>query len=109
MVLAELSGDVALWLEQLGNGRILVGQSLLRTRQPNFQQSGAQRALSGNERRTARSARLLPVIISEDRALAGDAIDIRRAIAHHAAVVGADVPIADIIGHDHEDIGLLLL
>jgi hypothetical protein len=25
------------------------------------------------------------------------------------AVVGADVPVADVVAHDHEDIGLLLL
>jgi hypothetical protein len=52
---------------------------------------------------------LLTVIIGEDRALIRDAIDVGRAVAHHAAIVGADIPIADIIAHDNKDVRLLLL
>ena len=37
MVLAELSGRVALRLEQLGNGRVLLRQPLFRGRQADFQ------------------------------------------------------------------------
>ena len=37
MVLAELAGRVALRLEQLGNGRILLRQPLLRRRQADLQ------------------------------------------------------------------------
>jgi hypothetical protein len=36
MVLAELSGRVALWLEQFGNRRILLRQPLFRSRQSHF-------------------------------------------------------------------------
>ena len=38
----------------------------------------------------------------------GDTIDVRRFVAHHAAVVGADVEPADVVAPDHQDIGLLL-
>jgi hypothetical protein len=51
---------------------------------------------------------LLSVIVGKDRAFIGDAVDIGRAVAHHAAVVGADVPIADVVGHDHENVRRLL-
>ena len=50
--------------------------------------------------------RLLAVIVGEQRALVGDAVDVGRAVAHHAAVVGADVPVADVVAHDDEDVRL---
>ena len=43
--------------------------------------------------------------VREDRAFVGDAINIGRAVAHHTAVVGADVPVADVVRHDDEDVG----
>ncbi len=107
MVLAELAGDVALRLQELGERRILVGQALLGRRQADLEQAGADRALAGDEGGPARRAGLLGVIVGEDRALVGDAIDVGRAIAHHAAVVGADVPVADVVAHDDENVGLL--
>ena len=109
MVLAELSGGVPLRLEKFGDGRILCGQPFLRSRQTHLQKSGPQRTLSGDECRAARGAGLLSIIIGEYRALIGDAVDVGRAVAHHAAIVGADVPIADIVGHDDKDVGLLRL
>src|SRR5262249_38579705 len=36
--------------------------------------------------------------------LLGDAVDVGSAIAHHAAVVGADVPVTDVVAPDHEDV-----
>ena len=109
MVLAELSGRIALRLQQLGDGRILRRQPFLGSRQANLQQPGPQRTLPGDEGGAAGGAGLLPIIVGEDRAFIGDAIDVGRAVAHHAAIVGADVPVADVIAHDDEDVGLLLL
>src|SRR5215211_7740647 len=109
MVLAELSGRVALRLEQLGNRRVLRRQSLLGPGQSHFQEAGAQRTLPGDECGAAGGARLLAVVIGEDRAFGGDAVDVGRAVAHHAAVVGADVPVADIVAHNDENVRFLLL
>ena len=109
MVFAELSGRVALRLQQFGDGRILCGQAFLRRGQADLEQPGPQRTLPGDERGAAGGAGLLPVIVGEDRAFVGDAVDVGRAVAHHAAIVGADVPVADVIAHDDEDVGLLLL
>jgi len=52
---------------------------------------------------------LLAVIVGENRPIISDAVDVGCAIAHLASIIGADVPIADIVGHDDEDIRLLLL
>ena len=109
MVLAELPGRVALRLQQFGDGRILFGQTFLCSGQTHLQKSGAQRTLPGDERRAAGGAGLLSVIVGEDRALVGDAVDVGRAVTHHAAIVGADVPVADVIAHDDEDVWLLRL
>ena len=49
------------------------------------------------------------VIVCKNRTFVGDAVDIGRAVAHHPAVVGADVPIADVITHDDQDVWFLLL
>ena len=107
MVLAELTGRVTLRLEQLGDCRIFLRQPLLCRRQSDFQQPRAQWRLSGDERGAAGCTGLLAVIISEDRAFVGNAVDVRSAVAHLAAIVGADIPVADIVSHDDEDVWLL--
>jgi hypothetical protein len=35
----------------------------------------------------------------------GDAGDVGRAVTHHATIVGADVPVDDVIGHDDQMFG----
>src|SRR5262249_43200490 len=37
----------------------------------------------------------------------GDAVDVRRLVAHQAAAVGADVGYADVVAEDDEDVRLL--
>jgi hypothetical protein len=50
---------------------------------------------------------LLGVIIGEKRTFLGDSVDVGRPIAHHAAVVSADVPVTDVVAHDDKDIRLI--
>ena len=109
VVLAELAGGVALRLEQVGERRVLLGQPFLRARQADLQQAGAEARLAGDERRAPRRAGLLGVVVGEDRAFLRDAVDVGRAVAHHAAVVGADVPVADVVAEDDQDVRLLRL
>src|SRR3972149_8345208 len=59
MVLAELPGHVALRLEQVGQRRVFLLETLLGTRQADLEQSGAKRRLAGDERRAAGGAALL--------------------------------------------------
>ena len=106
VVLAELAGGVALRLEQFGERRVLLGQPFLGAGQADLEQAGAEAGLAGDERGTPGRAGLLGVVVGEDRTFLGDAVDVGRAVAHHAAVVGADVPVADVVTEDDEDVGL---
>jgi hypothetical protein len=109
MILAELPCCVALRFQQFSDGRIFGGQAFLCRGQTYFEQPGTQGTLPGDKGGAASGARLLAVIVGEDRALVGNAVDVGRAVAHHAAIVGADVPVADVIAHDDKDVGFLLL
>ena len=51
-------------------------------------------------------AALLGVVVGEHHAFPGDAVDVRRAVAHHADRVGADVGLADVVAEDDEDVRL---
>src|SRR4051794_18341770 len=64
-------------------------------------------ALTGDERRPARGAALLAVGVREPHPLVGDAIDVRRPVAHQAVAVGAQVRDPDVIAPDDDDVGLV--
>jgi len=108
VVLADLRRGVPVRLEKLCDGGILVLQSLLRTRHADLEKASAKRMLAGNEGCPASRAGLLGVVVGEESSLSRDAIDIRRSTAHHAAVVGTDIPNTDIVGHDDQDVGFSL-
>ena len=69
-----------------------------------LRKAGAQRALAGDERRPPGRAALLGVVVGEHHAFAGDAVDVRRAVAHQAERIGADVGLADVVAEDDEDV-----
>src|SRR5580704_11021741 len=62
-----------------------------------------------NKRSTSRGAALLGVVIGEECSFFCDAVDVRRSAPHQAAVVGADIPHADIVGHDDQNVRFFLL
>jgi len=109
VVFAELAGRVSLRLEQLSERRVLRGQPFLGARQADLEQAGSEGGLAGDERGASGGAGLLGVEVGEDRALLRNAVDVGRAVAHHAAIVNADVPVADVIAEDDKDVGFLLL
>ena len=84
VVLAELAGRVAKRLEQFGDRRVFFLQAFVRARQADLGQAGADGRLPGDERRAAGGAALLAVPVGEQRAFLGDAVDVRRLVAHHA-------------------------
>ncbi len=104
VVLAELAGDVAMRLEQLGDGGIFRLQPESSPGHADLGQAGADRVLAGDEGGPASRAALLAVEIGEGRTFIGDAIDVRGAIAHLAPAVVADVPPADVIAPENEDV-----
>ncbi len=107
VVLAELARHVAQRLQQFGQSRIGLREPFRRAGQADLGEAGADGRLPGDECRAAGGAALLAVPVGEQRALLGDAVDVRRLVAHLAHVVGADVELADVVAPDDEDVGLL--
>ena len=50
---------------------------------------------------------MLALPVGEQCAFAGDAFNVGVEVAHHSAVVGADVEMADIIAQDDQNVRLL--
>ena len=107
VVLAELAGLVAPRLEQLGDRHVAGLETFLRARQPDLEHPGAEADLAGDEGCAAGGAALLPVPVGEERSFPGDPIDVRGLVTHHALVVGADVPVPDVVAPEDEDVRLL--
>ena len=105
MVLAELAGGVALRLEQLGDGRVFRLQADGGAGHADLREAGADRILAGDEAGAACGAALLRVVVGEEAAFVGDPVDVGGPVAHHAVAELADVPDADIVAPEDEDIG----
>ena len=107
MVLAELAGGVALRFERGGDGAGFRRDADLGARLADRGHAGADGQFAGDEVRATRRATRLGVVVGEQHAFLGQLVEVRRPAGHHAAVVGADVPHADVIAHDEEDVGFL--
>ena len=108
MVLAELTGHIALRFEQPSNGRVFLLHALGSAGQTDLGQAGAHRRLACNEGGASSRATLLTVPIRENCTFAGDAVNVGRLVTHHAHVVGADIKLADVVAPDYKDVRLLL-
>ena len=104
VVLAELAGGVALRLQHFGQRRIGLLDAARRAGDADRGHAGADRHLAHDERGAAGGAAGLAVVIGEEHAFLGDAVDVGRP-AHHAVRVRADVPHADVVAQDDEDVG----
>jgi hypothetical protein len=80
VILAELTGGIALRLQCLRDGRVLRLQTQRGAGQAHLGQAGAIRVLAGDEGRPAGGAALLPVVVGEPYPFAGDAVDIAGSI-----------------------------
>ncbi len=107
VVLAELAALVAERLQELRDRGVRRRETELRARHPHLRETRAKRVLAGDERGASRGAALLPVVVGERQALGRQAIDVRRLVAHHSAIVRADVPEPDVVAPEHEDVGML--
>jgi hypothetical protein len=107
MVLAELAGGIAEWLEHFGNGGVFWLKSDGSAGHSDFGQAGAERVLAADEGRTSSGAALLAVVVGEGDAFLGDAVDVWRPVAHHTPAEVADIPGADVIAPEDQDIRLL--
>lgn len=106
VVLAELRGPVAQRFEDLGQCRVTRVQTDRRAGQAHGGQAGADRQLPGDEGGAPGGTARLRVVVGEKHAFAGDAVDVGRG-HHHPVAVGADVPVADVVTEDDEDVGSL--
>ena len=61
-----------------------------------------------NARAPGGAARL-GVVVHEHAAFVGDAVDVRRFADHQAAVIAARLHPADVVAHDEQDVGFLVL
>lgn len=107
MVFADLRGGVTHRLKQLGDSGIFILQTLFSCGETDFEQAGAKGGLTKDEGGASSSAGLLAIVVGKEWSFAGDAVNIWGASAHHPAVVSADIPSANIVGHDHDDVGFL--
>src|SRR5258705_13880301 len=97
VVLAKLAGSVAERLEQFSDSRVFALQSHCGAWHSNLRQARAQWVLTSNEGCASSGATLLSIKVGEGDAFGGDAVDVRRPVAHHAPAEVADVPSADVI------------
>src|SRR5262245_5867688 len=109
VVLAELAGVVAEIEQELGDRRRAGPQIGGASRQLRRDHAGAHRIHAGEEGIAPGGAALHGDVVHEDRTLVPDAVDVRRLADHQAAVVDARLHPADVVAHDEEDVGLLLL
>ncbi|MNP03154.1 hypothetical protein D3C76_950290 [compost metagenome] len=107
VVLAELTGRVALRLERLGDGDVAVLDADRRAGHADLGQAGTQRGLAGDEGGAAGGAAVFTVVVGEHHAFPGQTIDVRRRVTEHAVAIGADVGLADVVAVDHQDIGFV--
>src|SRR5437879_2815138 len=97
MVLAKLAGSIAQRLEHFCDRWVFRLKPDSGAGHSYFSQAGAKWVLPANESGSPCGAALLAVIIGTSDALFGDAINVRGAIAHHAAAEITDIPRADVI------------
>ena len=107
VVLPELARGVPQRFQQLRDGRVLRLEAEIGAGHPDLGQARPDRVLAGDERCPAGRAALLAVVIGEGDALVRDAVDVGRPVAHLAPVVVADVPPADVVAPQDQDVGLL--
>ncbi len=91
VVLAELPGRVALFLEKRSDGSVLFLHALRGPRHADLGKPRAEGRLPGDEGGSAGRAGLLGVVVGEDDALIGDPVDVGRLVAHQPHRVGRDV------------------
>ena len=104
VVLAELAGDIAVRLEQFGDGRVFGLQAEFGARHTHLGQPGADWVLAGDKGCPPCGAALLGVVVGEFDPFSGDAVDVGRLVAHRTAVVVADVVPANVVSPQDQDV-----
>ena len=104
VVLAELAGGVAHSFERGRDGHGLRRQAGGGAGLADRRHAGADRQFAGDEVGAACRATRLGIVVGKQHAFGGDLVEVGRPPRHHAAVIGADIPDADVIAHDDDDV-----
>src|SRR4051812_3429648 len=97
MILAELARRVTERLKQLSDRRVFLLKADVGAGHAHFRQACPNRVLTSDKTRTSGSAALLRIVIGECDPFFRHAVNIRCAVAHHAATEVTDVPDTDVI------------
>ena len=109
MVLAELGGIVAEIDQELSDRRGAGPQIGRTARELRRDHAGPQRMHASEERVASRRATLLGIVLGKHRPFLADLVDVGRLADHQTAMIDARLHPADVVAHDKEDVGLLLL
>ena len=104
MVLAELAGGVAHPLQRSGNRHRLRGYPDGCAGLAHRGHACADRQFTGDEVGAACRAARLGVVVGEQHAFGGELVEIRRPAGHQTTVIGAEIPHADVVTHDDDDV-----
>ena len=107
VILAELATGITERFQQFSQRRVFRLNAEVSARDAHLGQSSANGVLARDKCGASSGAALLAIIVSKDYPLIGDAIDIGCVVTHHAQTIATDIPVADIIAPNHEDIRLL--
>ena len=106
VVLAELGRGVAYGLEDLRNRRIALLDAPGGTGNADGGHAGADGQLPHDKGGATGGAAWLAIVVGEDDAFFGDSVDVG-GVTHHPVGVSADVPHADVVAKDDDDLRLL--
>src|SRR6266516_6538511 len=109
MVLAELAGAVAQIVEERGESGRPGPQVGRAARELRRDHARAQRIHAREEGIAPGRATLLSVVGHHDRAFFRNPVNVWRFPDHQAAMIAARLHPADVIAHDEQDIGFLVL
>src|SRR6266478_9716230 len=109
MVLAELARAVAQIVEERGERWCAGAQGGWAARELRRDHARAQRIHAREEGVAPGGAALLSVIGHKHRAFVRNPVDVWRFPDHQAAMIAARLHPADVIAHDEQDIGFLVL
>src|SRR5262249_12760415 len=109
MVLAELAGGVTHGFQHGGNSRRGIRHADRRASLTDSSQSSADREFAGDEVRTTRRAARFGIIIGTSDRLRRQPIEVGGSTSNYSWIVDADVCPADVVPHDEDNVGPLLL
>ncbi len=106
VVFAKLAGGLIEILKRACHRASRSGHPDFGSRLADGGQAGADGQLAGDEGCAPRRATRFSIVVSEKHAFFGEHVEVGRPASHHATVVSTDVPDADVVTHDDDDVRL---